>query len=191
MRRNPFWIGILAAALSAAVPAADEAALAAGADPVPAAVAVMEIGAVLDDWHDAAAKADEARYFGHFHHDAVFLGTDGSERWTLAEFRAYAAPHFAKGTAWTLAPRDRRVTLSPDGKAAWFDEAVDSARYGPGRGSGVLVNDGRDWKIAQYNYSVPVPNDLLLKVVELIKAAARAAKGPAGKAPREPAAGTR
>src|SRR5262249_42795332 len=53
-----------------------------------------EIGRVLDDWHDAAAHADEARYFGHFAPGGVFLGTDASERWDVAAFRAYAHPRF-------------------------------------------------------------------------------------------------
>src|SRR6266545_7462239 len=35
--------------------------------------------AMLDDWHAAAAAADEARYFAHFATDAVFLGTDATE----------------------------------------------------------------------------------------------------------------
>jgi len=37
------------------------------------------IDAVLDDWHRAAA-ADEARYFGHFAANGVFMGTDAKER---------------------------------------------------------------------------------------------------------------
>ncbi len=32
------------------------------------------IARALDDFHDAAARADEARYFAHFADDAVFLG---------------------------------------------------------------------------------------------------------------------
>src|SRR5690349_10642917 len=51
------------------------------------------IAAVLDDWHAAAAHADEDRYFGHLADDAVFLGTDAKERWDKAAFLAYAHPH--------------------------------------------------------------------------------------------------
>ena len=36
------------------------------------------VAAVLDDWHAAAAVADEARYFAHFAPDSVFLGTDAT-----------------------------------------------------------------------------------------------------------------
>lgn len=130
---------------------------------------LLAVSAVLDDWHDAASKADEARYFGHFAAEAVFLGTDGSERWDKAAFRAYAHPHFAKGKGWTLKPSDRKVSFSPDGKTAWFDEKVLSPSYGPSRGSGVLVSEGGEWRIAQYNLSVPIPNALLMRVVGLVR----------------------
>ena len=43
------------------------------------------------------AASDEERYFAHFADDAVFMGTDATERWDKAAFRAYAHPHFAKG----------------------------------------------------------------------------------------------
>src|SRR5690349_244610 len=49
-------------------------------DPAGASAAIH---AVLDDWHRAAASADEARYFSHFTSDAIFLGTDKTERWDL------------------------------------------------------------------------------------------------------------
>ena len=120
-----------------------------------------QVSAVLDDWHAAAAAADEARYFGHFAKDAVFLGTDATERWTVEEFRRYAHPHFAKGKAWSFTPASRHVSFSSDGAVAWFDEALDTPNLGPSRGSGVLVRENGQWKIAQYNLSVPVPNDLM------------------------------
>ncbi|MBI3548348.1 MAG: nuclear transport factor 2 family protein [Elusimicrobia bacterium] len=127
-----------------------------------------EIAATLDDWHDAAAKADETRYFGHFAPDGVFLGTDATERWNVEQFRAYAHPYFAKGKAWTLKARDRHVSLSPDGGTAWFDEKVDSPKYGEGRGSCVLVKLKDGWRISQYNYTVPIPNEKFSDVLKVI-----------------------
>lgn len=117
------------------------------------------VAAVLDAWHAAAATADEDAYFSHFTPDAVFLGTDATERWTVVEFRAFAHPYFAKGKAWTFLPRDRHISFSPDSKTAWFDEALDSPHMGPCRGSGVLVLTDA-WRISQYNLSIPIPNDL-------------------------------
>lgn len=122
------------------------------------------VAAVLDAWHAAAAAADEERYFGYFAPEGVFLGTDGGERWTVTEFRAFAHPHFAKGKAWSFTPRDRHVVFSPDGTVAWFDEALSTPNLGPCRGSGVLRKIAGEWKIAQYNLSVPIPNDLMDEV---------------------------
>lgn len=121
---------------------------------------VAAVSRLVDDWHDAAAKADEARYFGHMADDAVFLGTDATERWTKASFREWAKPYFAKGRAWTFLPRDRKVSLDPSRNVAWFDELLDSKSYGVCRGSGVAVRVKGAWKLAQYNLSIPIPNEL-------------------------------
>ncbi len=126
------------------------------------------VSAVIDDWHDAAAAADEERYFGHMTDGAVFLGTDASERWTKAQFRAYAHPYFAKGKAWSFRSVRRAVTFSTDGAVAWFDEDLATPNLGPSRGSGVLVFDGTAWRIAQYDLSVPIPNGLFDQVKKII-----------------------
>ncbi|AKQ69253.1 hypothetical protein A176_006165 [Myxococcus hansupus] len=142
------------------------------------------VTAVLDDWHQAAAAADEARYFGHFTDDAVYLGTDATERWTRDEFRAWAKPYFAKGKAWNFKAVSRHITFSKDGAVAWFDEALDTANMGPARGSGVLVKEASAWKIAQYNLSIPIPNDVLPDVQRRIERyLGRARKTPVGKVP--------
>src|SRR6202162_3541832 len=127
------------------------------------------VAAVLDDWHAAAAAADESRYFGHFAADAVFLGTDATERWTVAEFRRYAHPYFAKGKAWTFKAVERHVAFSPDRSVAWFDELLDTPNLGPARGSGVLLRAGDAWKIAHYDLSVPIPNALMKEIKQRIE----------------------
>ena len=129
----------------------------------------QNINTMLDGWHDAAAKADETRYFGAMAPEFIFLGTDATERWDVASFRTFAHPYFAKGTAWTFVPRDRHVILSPAGDVAWFDEKLDSASYGECRGSGVVRRVGGTWKIAHYNLTIPIPNDLAKAVVAMIK----------------------
>ena len=128
------------------------------------------IAAALDDFHDAAAKADFDRYFGHFAPGAVFLGTDATERWTVAEFQAYARPYFKPGGGWTYVPRDRHVGFTPDGRTAFFDELLDNANLGETRGSGVLVWEDGAWKVAQYDLSIPIPNALAERVVGLVRA---------------------
>jgi hypothetical protein len=132
----------------------------------PAAGAQDAIARELDDFHDAAAKADEARYFGHFAPDGVFLGTDATERWEVAAFRAYAHPYFAKGKAWSFRGARRRIAVRGD--TAWFEEDLDTANLGPARGSGVFVwRDGR-WLMEQYVLSITVPNDRFTAVKDLL-----------------------
>ncbi|MHC4549590.1 MAG: nuclear transport factor 2 family protein [Planctomycetota bacterium] len=128
--------------------------------------ASAKVERVLDDFHAAAAEADEERYFAHFAPEGVFLGTDADERWTVFEFRAYAHPLFAEGRGWTYRPRDRHVTVADDGNVAWFDEMLDHASYGELRGTGVLRKVGGEWKIAQYNLTFTIPNARLPDVVE-------------------------
>jgi hypothetical protein len=152
-----------------------------------------EIAKELDDWHDAAAKADEGRYFGHFSEGAVFLGTDPRERWTLPEFEAYAHPHFVAGKAWNMIARRREITFHDD--VAWFDEDLVSEGLGEVRGSGVLVRDlTRRWLIVQYNLSVPIPNERFRDVRALLVGSASAAPTEApdtGAAAKPPCVGPR
>ncbi len=128
------------------------------------------ISRVLDNLHDAASKADEARYFSLFYPGGVFLGTDATERWTIPQFREYAHARFATGRGWTYTLVERHIDFSPDGDAAWFDELLNNSRYGLCRGTGVLLRDGSTWKIAQYHLTIPVPNDIAEDVANQIKA---------------------
>ena len=126
------------------------------------------VDATLDALHAAASRADGAAYFALFAPRAVFVGTDASEHWDIAAFRAYAEPFFSKGQGWTYVPIERHVSLADDGDVAWFEERLHNAKYGETRGSGVLVRDGSRWLIAQYVLSIPVPNELAPEVVKLI-----------------------
>ena len=123
----------------------------------------------LDDFHAAASTADEARYFAHLSANAVFLGTDATERWDVATFRAYAHPRFAAGRGWTYVPARRVIELSKDGTVAWFDEDLKNQSIGLARGTGVLVRDHGRWLIAQYNLTVPIPNEKLDNVIMTIE----------------------
>ncbi len=130
---------------------------------------VAGIEAVLDDFHAAASEADEERYFSHFAVSGMFIGTDAGERWTRDQFRGYAHPHFSQGKGWTYDARDRHVTLSADGRSAWFDELLDNAKYGECRGTGVLQRYDGEWKIEQYHLTIPMPNELAEGLVAKIR----------------------
>jgi ketosteroid isomerase-like protein len=136
------------------------------------------IHAVLDDWHRAAATADEARYFSHFTSDAIFLGTDKTERWDLHAFQTFAHPFFAKGRAWNFTPVRRDVIVGAGGAVAWFDEDLDTPNLGPTRGSGVVLRDASGvWKIAHYNLAITVPNERM-KAVKSVMAGETASPKP-------------
>ncbi|HHH11945.1 MAG TPA: DUF4440 domain-containing protein [Sorangium sp.] len=138
----------------------------------PAVVAVntatARINQVLDDWHRAAANANEKTYFEHMTSDAIFLGTDATERWDKAAFRAFAHPHFARGKAWSFTPTRRAVILSEQGTVAWFDEDLATPNLGPARGSGVLLKQQGVWRIAHYNLTLTIPNASLDAVKKVL-----------------------
>jgi hypothetical protein len=162
-----FVLGLLLSLLALAVPAL----------PPDGMFASGEVAGVIDAWHAAAAAADEEKYFSHFTADAVFLGTDATERWTRDEFRKWAHPYFAKGKAWTYKSTSRWISFAADRSVAWFDELLENAHLGTCRGSGVLVRSGETWKIAQYNLSIPIPNDLADDLAKRIEAYQKGRKG--------------
>ena len=135
---------------------------------VPAALAQDDVNSVLDDFHQAASDADFERYFGHFAGESIFIGTDITERWTVDEFKEYARPHFDAGRGWTYVPEERFVYMAQDQQAAWFDEILHNESFGRTRGTGVLVKEEGAWKVAQYHLTLPVPNELIYDLVDMI-----------------------
>lgn len=133
--------------------------------------AEAEVAQVLDALHHLASVGDFDAYFDLYTPDAIFMGTDATERWTMEEFKGYARPAFADGSGWTYEPTERHIYLAPGGRAAWFDERLQNASFGETRGTGALVlgDDGR-WRITQYNLTIPIPNDLARDFVARIRA---------------------
>jgi hypothetical protein len=126
----------------------------------------------LNRFHGAASQADLATYFAILAEDGVFLGTDATERWTAAEFRAYCAPYFAAGQGWTYIPVSRHVTLDPHGHVAWSDEVLTNQKYGLCRGTSVLSYEPNTdkWRIKQYSLSFLIPNAVAEDVTSRVKA---------------------
>jgi ketosteroid isomerase-like protein len=123
------------------------------------------VDAVLTSFHTAASRADWDTYFSLLSDNAIFLGTDASERWGKAFFKGYAA----KTKGWTYTLRERHINFTPDGNTAWFDELLDQEKYGTSRGSGVLIRTSAGWKISQYNLTFPIPNDLADGITQQIQ----------------------
>ncbi|MCK5169076.1 MAG: nuclear transport factor 2 family protein, partial [Bacteroidales bacterium] len=53
----------------------------------------------MDNWHHAAAIADEDVFFGSLDSNAVYLGTDPKERWLKHEFMEWGMKYFERDTA--------------------------------------------------------------------------------------------
>ena len=106
----------------------------------------------LDRLHQMASQANFDVYFALYAPDAVFIGTDAGERWTISEFKAYAEPHFSAGRGWTYQTIERHIM--GEGAVRWFDELLWNEKLGPCRGSGVMVKVG-----GCLLYTSPSPRD--------------------------------
>ena len=123
----------------------------------------------LSSFHTAAADADGELYFSLLADDAIYIGTDASERWTSQEFKAFAEPYFSEGRGWTYTATERHISIAPGGEVAWFDEMLWNESYGTCRGTGVLVLTEDGWRIAQYHLTFPIPNELSREITARIK----------------------
>jgi hypothetical protein len=126
------------------------------------------INEMIDNWHRAAATADEDVFFGSMTEDCVYIGTDKSERWLREEMKVWSAAFFKRDKAWDFKPIEREVYLSDDGKLAWFNETLNTW-MGVCRSSGVVALVDDEWKLKQYHLSVTVPNDVVKDFIELVK----------------------
>ena len=125
------------------------------------------INRVVDGLHADAAGALFTSYFDRFAPDAVFLGTDRTERWSIEEFKAYAKPIFDSGKGWRYEVVERN--LSGEEGIYWFDEVLYNQKYGYCRGTGVVrKNSEGDWKIAHYSLTFLVPNGVANELGELV-----------------------
>ena len=128
----------------------------------------LEAKETINQFHQAAANANQKAYFKLMHDDFIFLGTDGSERWTKQAFESFVRPYFSKGIGWRYTPIEQNITKVSN-EILFFDELLTHKKYGQCRGSGVLIKVGSVWQLMQYNLSIPVPNGLSGDVVKQIK----------------------
>ena len=117
-----------------------------------------KLDALLDGLHQDAHEGNFQTYFARYTSDAIFLGTDKTERWTVEEFKAYAKPAFADGHGWTYSVVERN--WEGDGNTRWFDEILFNEKLGHCRGTGVVQLIDGEWKIAHYALTMLVPNSI-------------------------------
>jgi hypothetical protein len=128
---------------------------------------IQVIDSLLNEWHHAAAIADEKTFFGRMAEDAIYIGTDPGERWMKNELIEWSRAYFERKSAWEFKPLSRNIKIGPGGELAWFDELLDT-KMGTCRSTGILVKQDDTWKIVHYQLSVAVPNDKLDKIKKLI-----------------------
>jgi SnoaL-like domain len=126
----------------------------------------IEVNTLLNNWHQAASEANFDAYFNAMSEESIFIGTDATENWNKKQFIAFAKPYFDKGKAWSFSTLERNVYFSKDKKTAWFDELLNT-QMKICRGSGLLIKEGKHWKIKHYVLSMTIPNDNSNEVIKI------------------------
>ncbi|WP_445012634.1 nuclear transport factor 2 family protein [Aquimarina mycalae] len=127
-----------------------------------------EVNKIMEQWHKAAADASFDQYFNLMTEDAIFIGTDATENWSLSEFKAFSKPYFDKGKAWSFSTLERNIFVQSETNLAWFDELLDT-QMGICRGSGVLEKTTEGWKVKHYVLSIAIPNENVKEITGLKK----------------------
>jgi ketosteroid isomerase-like protein len=130
------------------------------------AIPESTVNQVIDQWHKAAANADFDTYINLMTTDAVFIGTDATENWQLAEFKRFAKPYFDRGKAWSFTSIERNIYTANG--VVYFDELL-STQMGICRGSGILKKENGSYRIAHYVLSIAVPNENVESLTEMKK----------------------
>ena len=120
------------------------------------------VNRLLDGLHQDAHEGNFKSYFDRYTSDAIFLGTDKTERWTIEEFKKYAKPAFADGHGWTYTVVERN--WEGEGNTRWFDEILLNEKLGHCRGTGVVEFKDGQWKIAHYALTMLIPNEIAADV---------------------------
>ena len=98
---------------------------------------------------NGAADANHEAYFAHFAPEAIFFGTDASERWTLQEFEDYAAKGLLLQQAWGMTETGIVTATYPgDKEEKVFENTVYAMTAGAPPPAKVLES------MAQFNFEV-------------------------------------
>lgn len=122
---------------------------------------------VIEAWHDAAARGDSAAFFGRMTKEAIYLGTDESERWDRTSMARDLGRYFNGKKAWKFVSYNRHYIALKDRNSILFDECL-KTWMGPCKATGLLSREKGSWKIAYYNLSVAVPNDYVKQYTKLL-----------------------
>jgi hypothetical protein len=111
---------------------------------------------------EAVARRNITLLRESFTSDALFVGTDDTEQWTLGQLER-ALLESTEG--WTMRHTEEGFTIRAVGDRidmGTFYEVVVHEKLGTMRGSGTIIKDeDGKWKIAQYVLSFSVPNEVV------------------------------
>jgi len=127
---------------------------------------IKDLNKIMDNWHLAAATADEDAFFGRMAKEGIYIGTDASERWLRDELKSWAKSAFERESAWTFKAVERNWQMLNDDLAIG-DELLDTW-MGPCRSTMVLKKVDGEWLIYHYQLSVTVPNDKIQDFIKLM-----------------------
>lgn len=127
-----------------------------------------DIHSLMDQWHLAAATANDSVFFGSMTEDGIYLGTDISERWLSGELKEWSKAFFVKESAWSFTPSNRTIYFDKSREMAWFEEDL-ATWMGPCKGSGVLEKTTLGWRIKHYHLAVAVANEDMDQYLEILK----------------------
>ena len=120
--------------------------------------AIEKLDSLLDGLHQDAHEGNFDSYFSRYSSNAIFLGTDKTERWNMEEFKSYAKQAFLDGHGWTYTVVNRN--WEGDGNLRWFDEILFNEKLGHCRGTGVVELVNGQWKISNYALAMLIPNSI-------------------------------
>ncbi|MBL7045594.1 MAG: nuclear transport factor 2 family protein [Parcubacteria group bacterium] len=109
----------------------------------------------------AVATKDVRQLRNAFTADALFVGTDDTEQWSVDRLIAVLED---SENGWNMLDCTERIICFIDGHGcvATFFETLAHEDFGPLRGSGVVIkNNTGEWRIAQYVLSFSVPNSVV------------------------------
>lgn len=136
---------------------------------------------LLHSYYAHSPGADIDKYFSCFSSQGRFLGTDGTESWSMEDYRRYLEPFFSPEQKVAYLPyvpkADSRKfnafpANSPNPSIVAFDELLEiEGIKAQARGTGSLIwnSDQNKWLIFSYHLSIPVPNEIARRVCDLTR----------------------
>lgn len=127
-----------------------------------------EFDEIIDAWHHAAATGDSVGFFSRMTEDALYLGTDETERWTRTTMGKDLGKFFNGKKAWHFIAYNRIYTALDDKNTILFDESL-KTWMGPCKSTGMMRKVKGKWLISYYNLNVAVSNAVVQNYLKLLK----------------------